>query len=273
MTFSQHDSTGSDQSVVKQRKPERKKRKDSGQPRWSERDYYSLQWIGEQGVIRFDQLQLLLGMQSPDKESCDAVLSPSATRNAIGRWEAKRLVNSEHIVSKEPKYYCLSNLGFQFVELQLPHYRPRKLDIHYLLSCNQARLHMEILNCRDPQEFGDPQECRFVSQRELWSRDPERNMHLPSGEFWTVKRGTLAVEVVIEPPEAAEEHMRAYAQGSLGQYSQVWYFALSSLLPFLDETRQKLKAAGVDVSRIYTFNADAILIPAPPRKRTKKKQP
>jgi hypothetical protein len=273
MTSSQHDSPESDQSLVKKHKLVRKKRKDADQPRWSERDYYALQWIGEQGVIRFDQLQRLLGLESPDKSGCTAVLSPSATRNAIDRWEAKRLVNSAHIVSKEPKYLWLSNAGFQFVELNLPHYSPKKFDMPYLLACNQARLHMEILNCRNPQEFGDIQKCRFVSDRELRSRHPEQEIHLPSGEFWTEKRGTLAVEVIIEFTEGTEEHMRAYTQAKLGKYSQVWYFALSDLLPFLNETRQKLRAAGVDVSKISIFNADAILIPPSQPKRTKKKRP
>src|SRR6266568_6566722 len=41
---------------------ERKKRKDAGRVRWQGRDYYAIEWIGVQGVIRFDQLQQLLGM-------------------------------------------------------------------------------------------------------------------------------------------------------------------------------------------------------------------
>jgi hypothetical protein len=269
MTSSQHDSTESGQSLVNKYKPERKKRKDAGQPRWTDRDYYALQWIGEQGVIRFDQLQRLLALESPEIWYCNAALSSSATRNAINRWEAKRLVNSAHIASKEPKYYWLSNAGFQFVELNLPHYSPRKFDIPYLLACNQVRLHLEILTCRNPQEFGDVQKCRFVSARELRSNHPEQMMHLPSGEYWTQKQGILAVEVVIESIEKAEEHMRAYVQAKVGKYSQVWYFVLSDLITFLDETRQKLRAAGVDVSKIYTFNADGILIPPPQPKQTK----
>src|SRR6266566_2043255 len=47
-------------------KRERRRRKDAGHPRWEDRDYYVLKWIGTQGVIRFDQLRQLLGRESED---------------------------------------------------------------------------------------------------------------------------------------------------------------------------------------------------------------
>jgi hypothetical protein len=136
-------------------KPPRKRRKDAGQPRWEDRDYYVLQWIGEQGVIRFDQLRRLLGRESPELDGWETVLSESATRNAIDRWETGRLVNSAHIVPKELKYYWLSNAGFQFVELDLPHYRPKRQEVPLLFACNQIRLYVELLARLDKQEFGD----------------------------------------------------------------------------------------------------------------------
>jgi hypothetical protein len=47
----------SDQQPIARHTFERKKRKDAGKVRWQSRDYYALQWISEQGIIRFDQLR------------------------------------------------------------------------------------------------------------------------------------------------------------------------------------------------------------------------
>lgn len=249
-------------------RPPRKRRKDAGQPRWEDRDYYVLKWIGVQGVIRFDQLRRLLGRESEDLDDWEAVLSESATRNAIDRWESRRLVNSAHIVPKELKYYWLSNAGVQFVELDLPHYSPKRLEVPWLFACNQVRLSVELLARSDEQEFGDYWECAWISTRRLAQRNPEAKLHLPIAQFETPKRGTLALELVLDPSEDAESLMRSYTKG-LG-YSEVWYFAPSSVLPMLEETREKLRQSGANVGSIFTFNADAILMPSPPSKRTKR---
>ncbi len=253
-----------------QQKPPRRPRKDAGQPRYEDRDYYVLQWIGQQGIIRYDQLRRLLGRESPEKYDWNAVLSPSATDNAISRWEAKRLVNAAHIVPKEPKYYWLSTVGFQFVEMDLPHYSPKRLDLPYLLACNQVRLYIELLNRLDEQEFGDFERCTWRSQRELQNQDPEQTLHIPAAQFATQTRGLLAIEVVTAQ-EGVEPIMRAYARST--EYSEIWYFALSEQLVLLDQIREQIQRSGSDVRKIYTYNGDAILVPAtfPKRIRTKKR--
>jgi hypothetical protein len=250
-------------------KKSRQVRKDAGQPRWENRDYAALQWIGEQGAIRFDQLQRLLGRESIERNDWNAVLSPSATRNAITRWEAKRLVNSAHIMPKEQKYYWLSTAGFQFVELKLPHYSPKRLDMPHLLACNQVRLYMELLNRTDEQEFGDFEHCTWIAQRQLQLLDPEHKLHIPAGQFITQTRGTLAIEIIMTL-EGAEPVMRSYAKGTV--YSEIWYFAYTAHLTQLDQIREQLRQSGVDVSKIYTFNGDTILVPQVLPRRIRKKK-
>ena len=250
--------------------PQRKRRKDAGQPRWEDRDYYVLQWIGQQGLIRFDQLRRLLGRESDDLDEWEALLSESATRNAIDRWEAGRLVNSAHIVPKEPKYYWLSNAGFQFVELDLPHYRPKRQEVPWLFACNQVRLYMELLARLDEQEFGDYSKCAWISARRLAQRHPETKLHLPIAQFETPKRGILAIELVQELTPDTEPVMRSYTKG-LG-YSEVWYFAPSVVLPELEHMREQLKGSNLPVEHLYTFAADALLMPPPLPARTRRKK-
>ena len=250
-------------------KERRKKRKDAGQPRWEERDYYSLAWIGRQGIIRFDQLQRLLGRESRALDDYNQVLSPSATRNAVNRWEAMKLINSAYLFPGEPKYYWLSSKCFDLVELDLPHYRPERGRVPYLFACNQVRLYVELLNINDPNEFGDHMECYWISERELRQRDQGRQLHLPSAEFVTETRGVLAVEVEILPKMQTEQIMKDYIHGKFGAYAEVWYFATSEPLKLLGETREKLKQSGYAVSKIYTLNADTIIYPPPLSKRDK----
>ena len=251
-------------------KPQRKRRKDAGQPRWEARDYYVLEWIGQQGIIRFDQLRRLLGRESEDLDDWRAVLSESATRNAIDRWEVKHLVNSAHIVPNEPNYYWLSNAGFQFVELDLPHYRPKRQEVPWLFACNQVRLYVELLARLDAQEFGNHWDCAWLSARRLAQRNPETKLHLPIAHFQTPKRGTLAIELVQELPPDTEPVMRSYTEG-LG-FSEIWYFAPSAVLPELERIREQLKRSGRAVEQIYTFKADAILTPPPLPTRTRRKK-
>lgn len=247
----------------------RRQRKDAGQPRWEDRDYYVLQWIGQQGIIRYDQLRRLLGRESPEKHDWNAVLSPSATDNAITRWEAKRLVNSAHIVPKEPKYFWLSTVGLQFAQLDLPHYSPKRRELPLLLACNQVRLYIELLNRRDEQEFGDVEHCTWIAQRELQQRDPEHKMHLPVAQFNTQARGRLAFEVITSQ-EDVEPIMRVYAQSNA--FNEIWYFAHTTHLVLLDQIREQIQKSGLDVSKIYTFNGDTILVPAPLPKRIRTKK-
>lgn len=252
---------------------QRRRRKDAGQPRYEDRNYYVLQWIAEQGAIRFDQLQRLLGRESPELDDWESVLSESATRNAIDRWSVKRYINAAYLVPKEQKYFWLSTAGLQFIESSLLHYSPKRSEMAYVLACNQARLHIELLNVQNDDEFGEYDACTWLSRRMLQSNDPDRTLHVPIAAFETGIRGTLAIEVVIEEPGlVAEKHMRAYAQNKLGDYSEIWYYVLSEPLVELDAIREKLRQERVDVSKIFTFKADHILIPPPRPKRVKKKK-
>lgn len=110
-----------------------------------------------------------------------------------------------------------------------------------------------------------------MSERELQSRDPDGQIHHQSGEFWTQTRGTLAIEVAIASKQQTEQVMKTYAQGQLGNYSEVWHLALAAQHSLLEETREKLRRLGVDVRRISLFKADDILIPSPRPKQIRKK--
>jgi hypothetical protein len=244
----------------------RKRRKDAGQPRWEDRDYSCLYWIGEQGLIRFDQLQRLLGRKSLELNDWNAILSPSATRNALERWTRGKLINSAYLLPKEPQYYWLSTHGFQFASLDLPHYHPtnpkRDLDqIRYLFACNQVRLFLDLTRRTKEILPGDWRDWVWLSERifQHASLDPTRK-HTPSGAFVNRKGASIGIQVELIRKEQAEHLMRLYVSAT---YEQVWYFALSEPFQYLIEIYKRLEQAGLDMSKISIINADSIIL-APP---------
>jgi len=249
-------------------KKSRKQRKDAGQLRWENRDYYCLQWIGQQTVVRFDQLQRLLGRESQAFHDYSHVLSPSATRNAINRWEMGKLINSRHVQGNEQKYYWLSQQGLDFVELNLPHHVPEASTIQHSFACNQIRFYVEQLD----YETEEMTNASWLSQREL--RLQERTIPLPDAEWYTLELGRVAIHVETERKvrEQALHTMQSYAQERVGSYSEVWYFATHTTLAFLEDLRQTLQQSGIYTDKLYIYDAEKIIFAPSLSQRTRKNQ-
>ncbi len=246
----------------------RKQRKDAGQLRWENRDYYCLQWIGQQTVVRFDQLQRLLGRESRAFHDYSNVLSPSATRNAITRWEMAKLINSRHVQANEQKYYWLSQQGLSFVELKLPHHVPEASTIQHFFACNQIRLYVEQLD----YETEEATNATWFSQCEL--RQQERTTPLPDAEWCTLGLGRVAIHVETERKirEQALQKMQSYVQGHVVSYSEVWYFATHTTLAFLEDLRQTLQRSGIHTDKLYIYDAEKIIFAPSLSQRTRKNQ-
>jgi hypothetical protein len=102
--------------------------------------------------------------------------------------------------------------------------------------------------------------CRLLACM-LAQRHAETKLHQPISQFEIPKRGTLALKLVQESASDTEPAMYSYTKGF--GYSEIWYFAPSSVLPEPEAIREKLRCSGVPVNIINTFNADAILVPLP----------
>ena len=245
----------------------RKRRKDAGQPRWEDRDYYCLQWIGQQTVVRFDQLQRLLGRESRAFHDYRDVLSPSATRHAINRWEKGKLINSRYVLGREQKYYWLSQQGLNFVELKLPHHVPETSTIQHSFACNQIRLYVEQLD----YEVEEATDASWLSQREL--QQQEHTTPLPDAEWYTSTLGKVAIHVETELKGKAQalHTMQRYVQGHGGSYSEVWYFATHTTLAFLEDLRQAIQQSEIHTDKLYIYDAEKIIFASSRPLRTRKK--
>src|SRR5258708_3088563 len=127
----------------REKKIPRVPRKDKGKPRWTERDDYCLWWIGEQRVVRYDQLQRLLARESDHETVRPGWLSASRTTQTIQRWQKAGLVHYVRPYARRPGFVYLSRKGLRFVELDYHYSEPKESQLTHLSYINQARLKFE----------------------------------------------------------------------------------------------------------------------------------
>ena len=168
---------------------EKRRRRDAGEVRLTERDLWALRWIGEQYAVRMDQLSGLLGSQPGGETSLAGVLSERRTRRVVERWRRAKLVETQKILYAEPGWVWLTRTGLRAVGLEVKYLAPRPMWLNHVYWCGQVRRMLEA----------DQPELRWRSERLLYAfgsgRDPH---HLPDAEILddTV---IVAVEVELTP--------------------------------------------------------------------------
>lgn len=156
----------------------RHSRRDKGKPRWTERDYYCLEWIGEQRAIRFNQLQRLLAREAEQETPTPARLSYSRTTKLLKRWEKADLVYYKQVHVHQPGWIWLTRRGLHFVDLDYRYSVPAESTLMHLYYINQLRLYLE--------DHYDDEEMEWVSERALLAEQGQRQSdtalaHLPDG--------------------------------------------------------------------------------------------
>lgn len=184
-------------------------------PRWEQ----SLRFIAQQGAIRFDHLQRLLGRLSPDPAGMKepGVLSEERTRKILRRWQDEDVYEYRQFYAKQRGWLWLTRKGLKFANVDLRYYEPSPASLAHLAAVNAIRLTIEA---RRP---GD----RWVSERELRAgQDPHATRrHLPDAELLTEK-GTinaLEVELTVKSEKRLQEILVDLASNP--RYDTIWYFA------------------------------------------------
>ena len=118
---------------------ERRRRRDAGEVRLTERDLWALRWIGEQYAVRMDQLSGLLGSQPGGETSVAGVLSERRTRRVVERWRQARLVETRKILYAEPGWVWLTRAGLRAVGLEVKYLAPRPMWLNHIYWCGQVR--------------------------------------------------------------------------------------------------------------------------------------
>lgn len=204
----------------------RARRKDRGKPRWTERDDYCLWWIGEQRVVRYDQLQRLLARESDYETARPGWLTASRTSQTIERWLKAGLVHYIKPYRRRPGFVYLSRKGLRFVELDYRFSEPRESQLTHLSYINQARLKFE-------DEYGE-EEGEWISERAILAEQGSREegqqyQHVPDGIFAFATGEQLEIEV--ELSRKAQRYLQAIMRGGetmLGTRNPVRYYVAPS---------------------------------------------
>lgn len=200
----------------------RKERSDKGSIKITERDLSVLRFVGEQYAVRADQLARLL------KRPREGVLSESATRAVIARWEKAGLTDSRKVIADEPKFVWLTRKGLDEVGLAFKPWTPTAASLAHIFWTNQVRIHTEdrhpAASWRSERELRKGRVMQSVSTAA--SHEVDAEIHLP--------QGVVAVEV--ELTAKSVERRRSIMSEVASRYATVWYFAPRNVQALLEET-------------------------------------
>lgn len=205
----------------------RKERSDKGSIKITERDLSVLRFVGEQYAIRADQLARLL------KRPAEGVLSESATRAVIARWEKAGLTDSRKVIADEPKFVWLTRRGLDEVGLSFKPWTPTAASLAHIFWTNQVRIHTESrhpeASWRSERELRKGRVMQSISTAA--SHEVDAEIHLP--------QGVVAVEV--ELTAKSVERRRSIMSEVAGRYATVWYFAPRNVQALLEETASAIQ--------------------------------
>lgn len=200
----------------------RKKRSDKGSIKITERDLFVLRFIGEQYAVRQDQLARLL------KRPAEGVLSDSATRAVVARWEKAGLTDSRKVIADEPRFIWLARRGLDEVGLAFKPWAPTAASLAHIFWTNQVRMHTEERHphssWRSERELRKGRVMQSIGSTQ--SHEVDAEIHLPEG--------IVAVEVELTPKSV--DRRRSIMAEVAQRYATVWYFAPRNVALLLEKT-------------------------------------
>ena len=192
---------------------QRRRRRDVGSVRFSERDGELLGLVGEQYAVTVEQLALLIGR------------SFRTGRWLRDRWLRAGWVESRQLVSGGPAFLWLSPQGARVAVSPYRRWQPNPGLLSHIEAVTDVRLLLE-------RRLGlGVWECERGLAKAAWSRSQPRP-HLPDGVLAT-SQGRIAVEVELSLKSRAR--LEGIIAGLGERYEQVWYFAVPRLVPVLSE--------------------------------------
>jgi hypothetical protein len=229
-----------------------KRRRDAGILHVTERDILALQWITEQFCISFDHLRRLLGMHAKATTKTPDLLSPSATREAIERWELMGFIESPRkIIAEHPPYLWLTRKGLTQLGFPYPYYEPRPASIKHLYAANAIRLALESYGVQ----------CDWTAYRTLRRQSQARPT--PDAELRAHTLPLIAVRVIERPlshPVMLHDEL-ATMQALAARYTRLWYCVhAQAYAPLLQMVREHDAAATAEeqlTPRLVWYTLDA----------------
>jgi hypothetical protein len=201
--------------------PKRKRNRDFGSVRFTERDRWLLAFVGDQYAISLEQLEQLTGR------------SHFTAVNLRKRWTSARWVEFRRLTASGPSLLWLTREGVRVAQSPYKQWRPNGALATHIEAVTNVRILLER-----QLQLGEWR-CERELAHDMFSLTQTRP-HLPDGLLGTGS-GQIAVEVelTLKGRTRLTEIVAEVGQ----RYSQVWYFApprvLRTLAALAQEARQK----------------------------------
>jgi hypothetical protein len=187
--------------------PERKRRRDAGQARVTERDLRLLAWVGQQYALRFDHLQYMEG------------LSYHAATWVLRRWERAGWAEYAPIIAREPRWVWLTRSGVQLVNLGYARWEPTPGKLAHIQAVNTVRLHLET----------EHPDGTWTCERTLrldyqWAEAGTEQPPLPDG-VWQAGPDAAPVAVEVQRSYQGRSVTQAKVAKLQEHYDTIWWFA------------------------------------------------
>ena len=198
--------------------------------RWED----ALRIMGQQGALRFDQLQKVLGRLSPEPQRLkrQGILSEERTRKILRHWCSEELYMYKTIYVHQKAWLWLTRKGLKYANLDLRYYEPSPASLPHLAAINEIRLLVEE---RRPQDT-------WKSERELRAKQDARKKgsvikHLPDAELISANReSVIAIECELTVKSEKRLQDALYDLAANKRYSTIWYFCAEHVYDVLQRT-------------------------------------
>jgi hypothetical protein len=209
--------------------------------------------LGQQGVLRFDQAQRILGRLSPepDKMKQPGILSAERTRKFLRPWFNEELLNYRVFYANQKGGFWLTAKGLKYANLNLRYYEPTPASLQHHYAVNEIRL---LVEARRPQET-------WRSERELRAAQPAHAKgspasHLPDAELidpnGTIK--AIECELTVKSEKRLEEIIFDLAGNK--RYHTIWYFLPEQVYNAVKACIKKLPAEHRKRFVLYTLEGE-----------------
>ena len=209
-----------------------------------------LQIIGEQGALRYDQVQHWYGLHSPASnrmKDTTGILSVERTRKLIRPWINQGLLEYKVFYVKERGWLWLTTKGLRYVNVDLRAYEPAPASLNHLYAVNSIRYMIAI---RRPADV-------WRSERILRAEQNARTQgsklgHLPDAEVISTNQAVKAIEaeLTVKNEKRLEEIVFDLAANT--RYNAIWYFVSPQVKNAVFASIQKLPAE--HQSRFVVYN-------------------
>jgi DNA-binding MarR family transcriptional regulator len=134
----------------------RKIRDDKGAIRWQKRDFEALKWVGEQYIITYDHLRILLYRMSDKKLTNEIrdrlqgkqkeILTEQTVRKITNRWSNAGLVNKSSSLAGAGfrPWVWATDESLKFLNLDYAEHEVSLMTVPHHWAINEARLILEI---------------------------------------------------------------------------------------------------------------------------------